>query len=139
MATAKDNPNARPYTGNSDGASAGPRAGMNEWIKQAIAASNNAIWNNGSWGVRDMRGNAGTLSVHATGRAVDLSYRKSEKHQQASRKGAVSFIDVIVANANTLGVECILDYFPAPYGRAWRCDLRSCNTVAQNTHKIRKT
>jgi len=104
VATAKANPNARPYTGNSDGASAGPRAGMNEWIKQAIAASNNAVWNNGSWGVRDMRGKTGSLSVHATGRAVDLSYRKTDKHAQASRKGAVSFIDVVVANANTLGV-----------------------------------
>ena len=133
MATAKTNPNARPYTGNSDGASAGPRAGMNEWIKQAIAASNNAVWNNGSWGVRDMRGNPGSLSVHATGRAVDLSYRKTEKHEQANRKGANSFIDIVVANANTLGVECILDYFPTPYGRAWRCDRQAWKKYSKPT------
>ncbi len=73
MATAKANPNARPYTGNSDGASAGPRAGMNEFIKQVLHHSNNAMWNNGSWGVRDVRSKPGTMSVHATGRAVDLS------------------------------------------------------------------
>jgi hypothetical protein len=106
---------------------------MNEWIKQAIAASNNAVFNNGSWGVRDQRGHAGTLSVHATGRAVDLSYRKSERRPQANRKGAVSFIDIVVANANKLGVECILDYFPAPYGRAWRCDRQAWKKYSKPT------
>ena len=115
-------PNARDYIGNADGASPAPRAGMNEWIKQAIAASNGALWNNGSWGQRDMRGKPGTLSVHATGRAVDLSYRKTEKHPKASRLNALSFIDVVVANANDLGLQCILDYFPKEHGRAWRCD-----------------
>jgi hypothetical protein len=115
-------PNARDYIGNADGPSAGPRAGMNEWIKQAIHHSNGALWNNGSWGQRDMRGKPGSLSVHATGRAVDLSYRKTERQPKASRLNALSFIDVVVANANELGVQCILDYFPQPQGRAWRCD-----------------
>lgn len=133
MATAKANPDARPYTGNSDGASAGPRAGMNEWIKQAIAASNGAIWNNGSWGIRDQKGHAGTLSVHATGRAWDASYRKSERHPKAGRLNAMSFIDVVIANANTLGVECILDYFPAPHGRAWRCDRQAWKKYSKPT------
>lgn len=115
-------PNARDYIGNADGASLKPRAGMDEWIRQAVAASNGALWNNGSWGQRDMRGKPGTLSVHATGRAVDLSYRKTEKHPKASRLNALSFIDVVVANANDLGLQCILDYFPKEHGRAWRCD-----------------
>jgi len=114
-------PNARDYIGNADGASPKPRAGMDEWIRQAIAASNGALWNNGSWGQRDMRGKPGSLSVHATGRAVDLSYRKSEKHPKASRKEALVFIDKLVANANELGLQCILDYV-GPNGRAWRCD-----------------
>ena len=125
MAVAKAKPgvpNARDYIGNADGPSAGPRAGMNEWIKQAIAASNGALWNNGSWGQRDMRGKPGSLSVHATGRAVDLSYRKSERQPKAGRKEALVFIDKLVANANDLGLQCILDYFPEPQGRAWRCD-----------------
>jgi hypothetical protein len=60
--------------------------------------------------------------VHATGRAVDLSYRKSEKNPKAGRKEALVFIDKLVANANELGLQCILDYFPEPQGRAWRCD-----------------
>jgi hypothetical protein len=95
---------------------------MNEWIKQAIAASNGALWNNGSWGQRDVKGKPGTMSVHATGRAVDLSYRKSEKNPKAERLNALSFIDVVIANANELGLQMVIDYFPKEFGRAWRCD-----------------
>jgi len=123
---------ARDYIGNADGPAAGPRAGMNEWIKQAIAASNGSLWNNGSWGQRDMRGKPGSLSVHATGRAVDLSYRKSEKHPKAGRKEALVFIDKLVANANDLGLQCILDYI-GPHGRGWRCDRQAWETYTKET------
>lgn len=126
-------PNARDYIGNADGPAPKPRAGMDEWIRQAIAASNGSLWNNGSWGQRDMRGKPGSLSVHATGRAVDLSYRKSEKHLKASRKDSLIFIDKLVANANDLGLQCILDYFPAPHGRAWRCDRYAWQTYDKDT------
>ena len=126
-------PNARDYIGNADGPAPKPRAGMDEWIRQAIAASHGSLWNNGSWGQRDMRGKPGSLSVHATGRAVDLSYRKSEKHPKASRKDSLIFIDKLVANANDLGLQCILDYFPAPHGRAWRCDRYAWQTYDKDT------
>lgn len=112
---------SKPYHGNSDGASNGPRAGMDEWIRQAVKYGNGAFWNNGSYGVRPMRGSE-ALSVHATGRAVDLSYRPSEKHAAANRKGTMAFINIVLANANALGVECVLDYFPKAFGRGWRCD-----------------
>ena len=101
-------PNSRPYTGNSDGASPAPRQGMDEWIRQAIKYSNGGCWNNGSYGVRNMR-SSNNLSVHATGRAVDLSYRRSDKHPTANRKATMAFIKVVTANANALGLECILD------------------------------
>ena len=128
MAVAKAKPGvagARDYIGNADGASPAPRAGMNEWIKQALAASNGALWNNGSWGQRDVKGKPGTMSVHATGRAVDLSYRKTEKYPKANRKDALAFINTVVANANDLGVQMIIDYFPKEFGRAWRCDRQA--------------
>ena len=117
--------NSKPYTGNSDGAAAGPRSGTDEWIRQAVKYANGAIWNNGSWGVRDMKGTPGSLSVHATGRAVDLSYRKTDKHPTANRKGAVAFLNIVIANANALGLECVLDYFPQKFGRGWRCDRQT--------------
>ena len=122
---------SRPYTGNSDGAAAGPLPGMDEWIRQAVKYANGAIWNNGSWGIRDMKGNAGSLSVHATGRAVDLSYRKSEKYPTANRKGAVAFLNIVIANANELGVECVLDYFPKPFGRGYRCDRQAWKSYSK--------
>jgi hypothetical protein len=128
VATAKRKPgvpNARDYIGNADGPAPRNRAGMEEWIRQAIYHSNGALWNNGSWGQRDMRGKPGSLSVHATGRAVDLSYRKSEKHPNANRKDAMIFLNKVLEHANDLGVQAVLDYFPKPHGRGWRCDRQS--------------
>jgi hypothetical protein len=121
---------SRPYTGNSDGAAAGPIPGMDEWVRCAIKYGGGAIWNNGSWGVRPMRGSE-SLSVHATGRAVDLSYRMSEKQPKANRKGAIAFINIVLANANELGVECVLDYFPKAFGRGWRCDRQAWKSYSK--------
>ena len=124
--------NSKPYTGNSDGAAAGPRAGMDEWIRQAIKYGAGAFWNNGSWGVRDMRGSE-NLSVHATGRAVDLSYRKTEQHPTANRKGTMDFFSIVTANANALGLECILDYLLKPYGRGWQCTRQAWSKYSKPT------
>ena len=125
--------NSKPYTGNSDGAAAGPRAGMDEWIRQAIKYGAGAFFNNGSWGVRDMKGSPGSLSVHATGRAVDLSYRKTDKHPTANRKGAVAFLNIVTANANALGLECVLDYFPQKFGRGWQCTRQAWSKYSKQT------
>jgi hypothetical protein len=124
---------SKPYTGNSDGAAAGPRSGTDEWIRQAVKYSNGAIWNNGSWGVRDMKGTPGSLSVHATGRAWDASYRKTDKYPTANRKGAVAFLNIVIANANALGVECVLDYFPQKFGRGWQCTRQAWSNYSKPT------
>jgi hypothetical protein len=119
--------------GNSDGPAAGPRAGMNEFIKQIIHHSDGALFNNGAYGRRDMRGKPGSLSVHATGRAVDMSYRGSAQRPKANRKNALAFINKLVANANVLGIEIVMDYFPTPHGRAWRCDRQSWKKYTKPT------
>jgi hypothetical protein len=112
VATAKVKPGARPYLGNADGPATGPRAGMNEFIKQVQWHSGGALWNNGSYMRRDMKGKPGSLSVHATGRAVDLSYRGSARRPQASRQAAMPIIKKLVQNANELGIEMVIDYMP---------------------------
>ena len=94
---------------------------MNEWIKQAIAHSDGALWNNGSYMIRDMKGKVGSLSVHSTGRAVDLSFRKRPQNPNANRKNALAFLKIVIENANELGVQAVLDYWPKPHGRGWNC------------------
>lgn len=112
----------RPYTGNKDVPAKGLRPGMRVWIEEVIKLSDGALWNNGDFGVRDMR-SKGQPSVHGSGRAVDLSYRKMPtKGKAGGRKYAVAVMRVLVKHAEDVGLEAILDYFPKPYGRGYRCD-----------------
>ncbi len=113
----------RVYTGNKDGAAKSLRPGMKVFINEVIKLSNGALWNNGDWGVRPMRGKE-SLSVHATGRAVDLSYRHMppKKGIKNGRIEALRVLKIVEANADALGVEAIFDYIVKPHGRAWMCD-----------------
>ena len=142
VAKAKPNvPGARKYIGNSDGAAKAPRAGMDEFIRQCIKHSGNVLWNNGSYGVRDMRGKPKSLSVHATGRAVDLSWRFMPNHRDTSntkgkpksRQQARRFINTLTRNANLFGLQLVIDYWPKPFGAAWRCDRQSWYRYQKHT------
>lgn len=107
----------RPYTGNRDGAAKGLRPGMKVWIQEVIDLSGDVLWNNGDFGIRNMRSKE-SLSVHATGRACDLSYRG----KKGGRRTAVEVMRVLVRYSDEIGLEAILDYFPKPHGRGYRCD-----------------
>ena len=115
----------RPYTGNKDGAAKGLRPGMKVFIDEVIKLSNGALWNNGHFMVRTMKGKQ-SLSVHATGRAADISWRNMGDGRRGVAKGgrryAMEAMNYLVKNADALGIEIIIDYFPAPYGRASKCD-----------------
>lgn len=127
-------PGARDYIGNSDGPAKGKRAGTEEWVKQAIKYSNGALWNNGTFMVRDIKGKPGQMSVHSTGRAMDLSYRKMDtKGVAQGRQAAKAFLDVVIANANKLGLQMAIDYWPAPWGRSWRCDRQAWKAYETKT------
>jgi hypothetical protein len=125
---------ARKYTGTADGVATGRRAGMVAFIDEIQKRSGGALWNNGDFLVRDVKGKAGQMSVHATGRAVDLSYRYMRSNGKGSatrgipnggRKEAIRWCRLLVQNADLLGIECVLDYFPMPHGRGWRCNRRA--------------
>jgi len=123
----------RKYTGTSDGVASGKRAGTEEFVKQVHRLTDGALWNNGTWVVRNMNGKT-SLSVHATGRAMDLSYRKvGAKGKPNGREHAQKLIRFLVANNEELGVEMILDYFPSPHGRGWRCDRQSWTRYSKAT------
>jgi len=113
----------RPYTGNKDGAAKGLRPGMKVFIEETIKLSNGALWNNGDFGILPMRGKE-SMSVHGTGRAVDLSYRHMppKKGIKNGRMEAIRICKIITANADALGLEALFDYFVKPHGRAWMCD-----------------
>jgi len=124
----------RPYTGTKDGISKGKRPGTEQWVKEITRLSGGALWNNGTWGVRDVRGQDGVLSVHATGRAMDLSYRKTiTKGVRNGRQETMKVLRLIVPNAELLGIECILDYYPQPWGRGWRCDRNAWQRYTRKT------
>ena len=119
----------RQYTGNKD---PHPKARPGTIRFQETMAFLFGMKNLGIFANRPVRGGKG-LSVHATGRAVDLSYRyvrgtgKGDATRgipEGGRKQAIWWSRLLIINADLLGIELILDYFPEPYGRGWRCDRR---------------
>ena len=113
----------RPYTGY-DGDAAGEHPQLTAVIKQ-ITKHWDCLWSNGSFAVRSMRGKA-NKSVHSTGRAWDCSWRNMRDGKRGKPKGgrkqAVEAMRYLIAHADALGVEMIIDYFPVPHGRAAKCD-----------------
>jgi len=124
----------RDYIGNNDGPAAGKRAGTEEWVRQAIKYSNGALWNNGTFMVRDVKGKPGSLSVHSCARAMDLSYRKIDtKGIKEGRAVSKVFIDKVLANANAFGVQMVIDYYSKPFGASWRCDRQAWKVYETKT------
>lgn len=117
----------RPYTG-FDGIAAGEHPHLRALVDCVIEYFP-GCWNNGTYGVRKMRGKQ-DMSVHSTGRAADISWRYIPKAPgrlgkgipKGGRKQALAAMDFLVANDDALGIEAVLDYFPIPFGRGWRCD-----------------
>ena len=119
----------RRYTGNTDGEAKGLRPGMKVFINEVIKLSNGALWNNGDFVVRKKLGKK-SLSVHSTGRAVDLSYRhivnakdaRKTKGVKNGRRESLRILKILIKNAELLGLEAAFDYRVRPYGRGWKCD-----------------
>jgi murein L,D-transpeptidase YcbB/YkuD len=113
---------SRPYTGNKDGAARGKRPGLEGLVAAIQTASGGKLWNNGTYGVRNMRGK-GALSVHATGRAADISRRKMDARRPGCSRADVELVmDWLISNADAIGLEFLADYEPGPGGRGWKCD-----------------
>jgi len=108
----------KPYTVNAAPAVKRPLAGMDLWVTRAVRHSNKSLWNNGTWVVRDVRGKPGTLSNHAKGVAVDLSYRYNLS-TNAGRTKSMSYIIKLLENADTLGIQLVIDY---TLNRSWKGD-----------------
>ena len=118
---------SRKYTGYDKTASA-KRSGMENLIRTINFLSGGGLWNNGSLVVRPMRGKP-NMSVHATGRATDLSWRKmpsgSGRNGYGQYEPAVQWMEFLAQHADVLDIEAIFDYYNKPFGRGWRCDRGS--------------
>lgn len=107
----------------------GPLGGTEEWAKQANITSGGALWNNGTYAFRNVRGSdtngqRGVISNHARGVAMDLSWRRIEPRRLGVNNGrikALTWLNTVLDNWELLGVQLVLDYFPE-HGRGWRCD-----------------
>jgi hypothetical protein len=68
-----------------------------------------------------MRNKPGIISNHARGLATDLSYRwqPPKRGRQDGRKVSLAYINKLLQNADTLGIELVIDYAQS---RSWRCD-----------------
>ena len=102
----------RKYTG-FDGVAPTRLAGTEKFKDWVVFLNGGKITNLGTYVVRKKRGKE-SMSVHATGRAIDLGF--------ANREDGLALIDFLVRNAEAFGVEYIADYFPPEGGRGWRCD-----------------
>ena len=79
----------------------------------------------GTYAKRDARGKPGQPSVHQSGTATDIGY--------TNRADIEPVINWLVTHADLLGVEMVADYFPAPWGRAWRCDRAAWKVYDRRT------
>jgi len=117
----------RRYTGVLDGIASGARPGLLVFVNEIQRRSGGGLWNNGTFANRNARGKS-SMSVHATGRACDLSYRNMKDGRRGKPNGlliAREWMALLTTHAEVFGLEAILDYEPQPWGRGWRCDRGS--------------
>ena len=112
----------RPYTITAQPVVKSPLTGTTKWATLACQHSNGSLWNNGTWVIRDVRNKPGTISNHARGLAMDLSYRwlaQKKLGMQDGRKVSLAFIVKCLENADYLGIQLVIDY---ALQRSWKCD-----------------
>jgi peptidoglycan hydrolase-like protein with peptidoglycan-binding domain len=117
---------------------------MEKFVDLTIERFNHGVWNNGTWGPRDQnRSGKPQPSVHGTGRAADISWRRDAvwngtKISRSSRgfndyQQALQVVDFWVANADLFLIEEIHDYRPSPWGRGWRCSRNAWKSYQTST------
>jgi hypothetical protein len=133
----------RTYTG-WDGNASGKRAGLEAFVKLTNKHFGGGVWNNGTWGVRNQKRPGGAKpSVHGTGRAADLSWRRNAEWNGkvikrstsgfGSHSKAVQVLEFWEANAVLFLIEEMHDYYPSPFGRGWRCNRAAWKSYQKQT------
>ena len=121
-------PTRRPYVPGRAPAK-GPKPGTETFSR--LARRRWPFSNLGTYTVRDMRNQPGTMSQHATGRALDLGYAPKD------RAVALEACSWIVRYADELGVALVNDYMAGKFGRTWLCSRAAWKTHTTSTIGIR--
>lgn len=87
--------------------------------------------NLGTFIVRSVRNDPGTMSQHATARALDLGYAP------ADRAKALEACRWIVQYSDELGIALVNDYMSGRYGRTWISSRANWKEHTTNTIGIR--
>lgn len=122
----------RPYSGTTEGVGRGKRPGTEHLAAVLHYLSAGVLWNNGTYGIRPVR-DGSALSVHATGRAVDMSARATDHPAGYHRQLLERTANWLADHANRIGIELIIDYSAAGGlggGRAWKCDRQAWKWLA---------
>lgn len=112
-----------PYTG-FDHYGNGPAPALQHLVGAIVWNTAGKLTNLGIFGIRPMRSKA-KPSVHGTGRAADIGYAPYLGWPGSNRQAMVHLIDHLIANAEQLGLEMLIDYsYTGGHGggRTWRCD-----------------
>jgi len=90
-----------------------------------------AFSNLGTYVIRDIRNQPGTMSQHAAALALDLGYNPK------NRAEALEACAWFTKYADELGVALVNDYMAGDYGRTWLCSRAAWRTHTSNTIGIR--
>lgn len=121
----------RPYIP-AKAASRGPLPGTDTFSR--LSRRRWSLFSNlGTWTVRDMRNKPGTMSQHASGRALDLGYPATK----AGRAAALEALTWYVDHADELGIALLNDYVHGDYGRTWISNRAAWRVHTRNTIGIR--
>jgi hypothetical protein len=111
----------RPYTVSKQPVVTAPLAGMATWVRLCCKHSDGSLWNNGIFVNRDMQTNPASSATTLEG--SQPTCRTVGNHQNAVGKTAAkcrcAYINKLLQNADTLGIELVIDYAQS---RSWRCD-----------------
>jgi hypothetical protein len=111
----------RPYTVSKQPVVTAPLAGMATWVRLCCKHSDGSLWNNG---IFVNRPHAQQTRHHQQPRSrarnrlvVPLATTKTRR--QDGRKVSLAYVNKLLQNADTLGIELVIDYAQS---RSWRCD-----------------
>lgn len=115
---------SRPYTGVKIKPTRHRQAGLEYLVRALVKYSDGNLKNLGTHQIRNKRGKT-EVSVHARGTAADLGFK--------NRAAAELWISALTEWADELGLEAVIDYHPAPWGRGWRCDRNKWQKYTKRT------